>query len=141
MDYRIIARGISFIVGMILFIWPNAESWGEGLLTVTSVTAGSSHTCVLLSDRTVRCWGKNYYGQIGNSKNIDSSVPVPVMGIHSATAITVGHRHTCAMLREGIAACWGDNSDGLVADNTLSYSSVPVTVSGLGSLVAIGAGS
>src|SRR4029077_369881 len=52
---------------------------GSGPLTgVVSLTTGYSHTCALLTDRTVDCWGDNGYYQLGNGTNTQSSLPVKV---------------------------------------------------------------
>jgi len=49
---------------------------------VESITAGSSHTCALLRDSSVRCWGANGAGQIGaDASTPQSFVPLPVAGL------------------------------------------------------------
>jgi alpha-tubulin suppressor-like RCC1 family protein len=47
---------------------------------VVSIAAGVSHTCALLESGSVRCWGLNDHGQLGNGTNADSPVPVEVVG-------------------------------------------------------------
>jgi len=56
----------------------------SGLLNATSVAAGGAHTCARLTDDTVKCWGYNGYGQLGNAVALPgtaSSTPVAVVGL------------------------------------------------------------
>jgi alpha-tubulin suppressor-like RCC1 family protein len=49
-----------------------------GLSGVLAISAGMEHTCALMSDGTLQCWGGNFIGQLGNGVNINSAVPVQV---------------------------------------------------------------
>jgi alpha-tubulin suppressor-like RCC1 family protein len=33
--------------------------------TAKMISAGGEHTCALLDDDSVKCWGRNQYGQLG----------------------------------------------------------------------------
>jgi alpha-tubulin suppressor-like RCC1 family protein len=86
--------------------------------SVVQVAAGAQHTCVLLADGSVRCWGDNSHGQLGyGHKNTlgDDETPAslgPVdVGGHVRQIIT-GDFHTCALLDAGKLRCWGNNSQG-----------------------------
>jgi alpha-tubulin suppressor-like RCC1 family protein len=77
------------------------------------VAAGGQHTCALLSDRTVRCWGSNQFGQLGdNGAEMSSVQPVSVATSNGAalsgvTAISAGDYFSCALLSDGSVDCWG----------------------------------
>ena len=88
--------------------------------TVTELTAGDYHTCVILDDGTVRCWGYGYDGELGygnqndvGATNTPGSMPPVNLGTGlTATHISAGQSHTCAILNTGGVECWGDNQYG-----------------------------
>jgi len=111
--------------------------------TVSAVAAGEEHSCAVLNDGTARCWGRNYYGQLGNGLGGYSSMPVSVVGLSGLTAVAAGERHTCAKLSSGTVHCWGDSEYGELGNGSsglYNTSSTPVVVIGLSNTVAIEAG-
>jgi alpha-tubulin suppressor-like RCC1 family protein len=70
---------------------------------------GQDHTCALLSNGGVKCWGLNNYGQLGygNTANLHQPSSTVNLGGASAYAISAGGEHTCALLSTGTARCWG----------------------------------
>lgn len=77
------------------------------------VVVGHRHTCVLLTNGEVRCWGSNDDGQLGQGHTQASRIPVSVPLGGTAEAIS-GHgaSHTCALMTGGGVRCWGQGGDG-----------------------------
>jgi hypothetical protein len=98
---------------------------------VRSIAVGRYHACALLADRSVRCWGKNNEGQLGDGSTNDSAEPVPVHGLGDVTAIAAGERHTCALLANATVSCWGANERHQLANGTHANSPKPVPLFGL----------
>jgi alpha-tubulin suppressor-like RCC1 family protein len=105
-----------------------------GLGGVTTLAAGSTHTCALLDNGTVRCWGNAILGQSGtatpaNAFTID--VPTTVAGVAGATSVVAGDNFTCALVTGGSVKCWGENTSGQLGDGSKPNdmnNPVPVTV-------------
>lgn len=116
-----------------------------GNITPRLVSASGSHTCALLPDSTVRCWGYNEYGQLGNGTRTDSVAPVRVTGISNASAVSSGHHHTCALLTDGTVRCWGRNEFGELGDGSTCLTPpcatpLPVKVTGISNAIAVSSG-
>ncbi|NRA04556.1 MAG: chromosome condensation regulator RCC1 [Myxococcales bacterium] len=101
-----------------------------------TITAGFAHSCALLAEGAVECWGLNDSGQVGDGTTVDRATPTAVTGLtDSAVSILAGGVHTCAQLASGSLSCWGDNSQGQLGNGTTIASATPTAVSGLGGLV------
>jgi cysteine-rich repeat protein len=103
------------------------------LSQVIALTAGASHTCALLREGLVRCWGDNSVGQLGlgTTANLSGQPPyknglVPLGA--PAVALTAGDSHTCALMADQSVRCWGANADGQLGlgnTNTIGDDEVP----------------
>ena len=90
--------------------------------TATQIAAGGSHTCVLLDDATVKCWGDGNFGALGyGDRNIRGNEPgemgdnLPTVDLgtgRTAVQIACGFRHTCAVLDDATVKCWGQATSG-----------------------------
>lgn len=104
--------------------------FATGVTNAIKVVAAYDHTCALLSDGTVKCWGNNIYGKTGVS-NWDG-VPTTVPGLSSVTKLALGYSHTCALISGGTIKCFGRNIEGQLGSGSVTYASMtPLTVVGM----------
>ena len=111
-------------------------------LTATSITAGRDHTCALITDGTIKCWGSNTNGQLGTGDTSYqlSATPRQVSGITNATTVSAGAMHVCAVVDNGAVKCWGAGAKyrlGLASSYGQNDVSTPTSVAGLTGLTAI----
>jgi alpha-tubulin suppressor-like RCC1 family protein len=85
---------------------PPAPVAGLGPVAQVAVGGGFS-SCALLMDGTVRCWGENHQGQLGDGTDGSRVRPVPVIGLTRVAGIALGSAHGCAWLEDGTVQCWG----------------------------------
>ena len=76
------------------------------------VGLGDVHSCAALANGTVRCWGLNLDGELGDGSQLARPTPVQVLGVEDAVAVAVRRRYSCARLSDGSAECWGDAPEG-----------------------------
>lgn len=88
-----------------------------------------AHTCALLEDGDVFCWGANDRGQLGDGTTEDRPVPVRVLLEAPARALSAGGAHTCAIAGD-VVYCWGANDHAQLArdPSSLPFSASPVRV-------------
>jgi alpha-tubulin suppressor-like RCC1 family protein len=124
----------------------------KGLSGVTAIDAGAYHNLALLADGTVRAWGLNGRGELGDGEfsehGASKNEPVPVVELDEVTAISAGYEESIALLSDGTAKTWGDNRGGQLGDpsvpNGRHFEDVsvnhPVPVSELSEAVEVSAG-
>jgi len=108
-----------------------------GINNATMIATGTWHTCALLSDGKIKCWGTNDAGQLGDGTTTTSTTPVEVFGIDNAVSVSNGVHHTCAVLSDGRVKCWGNNDYGRLGNGTGEASLTPVFVSDIDNAVTV----
>jgi alpha-tubulin suppressor-like RCC1 family protein len=69
---------------------------------------------------TVRAWGNNFNGQLGNGTVAVSGTPVEVTGLSGAVAVAGGSLHSLALKSDGTVWVWGYNADGEVGNGSVT---------------------
>ncbi len=104
----------------------SAEEIRSGLQNATQIAAGRGHACAV-SGGSLRCWGDNRSGQLGDGVPIVRPTPFPLEPGFRFDQVSVGSDHTCG-LRGGDVFCWGSGSNGELGRGGLAPSPFPVQV-------------
>ena len=93
--------------------------------TAKAIAAGYQHTCVILDNESVKCWGFNFDGQLGQNDDVsrgdesnemgDNLTVIDLGSGRNAASITAGAKHTCVMLDNASIKCWGYGNYGPVS--------------------------
>jgi alpha-tubulin suppressor-like RCC1 family protein len=71
------------------------------------IECGDFHTCAIMPDGTVRCWGRDKGGQLGDLGGDDKPTPIAVPGISNAVSLAISGMYSCAVLADRSVSCWG----------------------------------
>lgn len=105
---------------------------------VISIVSGDYHACVIMADATVRCWGRNLEGELGDGTTAQHATPVPVLGLTGVTQLAAGSHATCALMGDKTVRCWGSGT--AWGDGVSRNKQPPTPVPGVDDVVAIDAG-
>lgn len=125
----------------------------SGIIAATAVATGRNHSCVIVGNGAVQCWGSDIFGQLGNgtpaaidvitaitsAATINAS-PVAVSGILNAKTIDAGANHTCVTLGSGGVQCWGANKYGQLGNGGSTDATAPVAMGSITNAIAVLAG-
>ena len=116
----------------------------DNKLNAQKIAAGGWHSVVVCNDSTVKAFGENETGQLGNGYNSDSYVPVSVINLSGVVAVSAGgdqlEAHSMALKSDGTVWTWGSNIYGQLGNATTTSTNVPVQTLLLNNIVAISAG-
>jgi alpha-tubulin suppressor-like RCC1 family protein len=114
-----------------------AQIFGVNGATPVALAAGLYHTCALMSDGTLQCWGDSNDGELGSPYG-GGAYPESVSSISTAVAISAGGAltnvngnftaHTCALLADATVQCWGSDRYGEIGDGLFGYVATPLGV-------------
>jgi alpha-tubulin suppressor-like RCC1 family protein len=133
------------------------DALSDASLVTCSVTpcaiqlaAGSDNACVILSDKTVRCWGSNFMGESAQPLPTDGGygapllVGTPITGLTTVRELTIGAEHSCALTETGVVQCWGSNQYGQLAQPTdggkQNRTPTPTTIAVTGTVANVSSG-
>lgn len=102
-------------------------------MATTALATGAKHSCALLADGAVKCWGRNNASQLGSAISDYSASPVVVPGVSNAKSISAAGQHSCAVLADGNMQCWGTYGEGSTA---VTFTS-PIVIGDIASAVSV----
>lgn len=121
----------------------------RGLTHAVEITSSGGHSCALLTDGDVKCWGSDPYGQLGDAM----PRAVKMRGVSGATSVAAGgggipgnsaenvSEFTCVVVRQGGVLCWGDDRSGQLGDGGGRRASrSPIRVARISGATAVSAG-
>ncbi len=111
-----------------------------GLSNIVDLASNDAHNCALDAAGTVRCWGNNSSGQLGNTTTTDNHVPQVVTLPGPAVDVAAGSNHSCAALATGAVWCWGSGTSGELGNGAATDSTSPVPVTGITTATAVALG-
>jgi hypothetical protein len=91
----------------------------SGLLA-TDIAGGAFHAIAIKTDSTLVSWGRNDYGQLGDSTLTQSTTPVAVKDLTGIVGIAAGTNWSLAVSADDVAFSWGRNPNGQLGDGTLN---------------------
>jgi alpha-tubulin suppressor-like RCC1 family protein len=114
-----------------------------GISFPLTVTGGGFFSLAVMPDHTLRAWGANEYGQLGDGSTIDRPAPVQVSAVLSnVVQVSAGWKHAVALTSAGKAWTWGDDTYGQIGNGMTSTIgvSIPYEVPGLSNVIAVSGG-
>jgi alpha-tubulin suppressor-like RCC1 family protein len=92
----------------------------------TDIATEADHTCAVINDGSVFCWGANGYAQSGGNPAGSQATPTKVKAdatndFAGAAEVATGTAHTCIRKTEGSVWCWGVNGFGTIGNGTQDF--------------------
>jgi len=104
------------------------------------IASEKERNMVLLGNGTVKAWGNNEFGQLGDGTTTDRHTPVLVSNLTNIASVAAGAYHSMALTNSGKVWIWGRNAYGQLGDGTLTEDHLPKQVAGLSNIISIAAG-
>ncbi|MCL4753604.1 MAG: hypothetical protein KJ015_25825 [Myxococcales bacterium] len=99
-----------------------------GFLSASEIAAGARHSLAARADGSVRAWGDNSEGQLGDGTTTNRDVATAVLNAVNVKAVRAGALHSTALTELGSVLAWGGNSRGQLGDETFAARAVPAEV-------------
>jgi len=97
-------------------------TWSDPLINslnsnFLAISAGEKHTCGIVTEGKVLCWGANYNGQCGDQTTSFNPLIMTVVTLLTPpmASFDAGGKFTCGVMAAGSVRCWGDNTEGQFA--------------------------
>lgn len=119
----------------------NCDNTPDDGVSITAVSAGSSHVLALCSSGEVLAWGDNNRGQLGDATTTQRSTPGLVLNLGNIRAIAAGTEFSLALDKDGVVWGWGSDARGQLGNGEdVGSVTVPGAVILPGPMAGIAAG-
>jgi Regulator of chromosome condensation (RCC1) repeat len=114
---------------------------GPGQVANRRLAVGQEHSCVVRDGGTMRCWGNNLAGQLGNgATGYQNPTPLEVSDLTDAVSTTATFGSTCAVTDSGGIRCWGVNTNGQLGNGANENQLAPVSVADIDTATGVTGG-
>ena len=86
---------------------------------VKQIAGSGNHFLALMNDGTVRSWGRNTLGQVGDGTQTDKEAPTPLPGLTGVVQVAAGREYSAAVLEDGSVWTWGSDREGVLGHSTI----------------------
>jgi alpha-tubulin suppressor-like RCC1 family protein len=98
---------------------------------ILAIAAGDHHTCAVIGNGEVVCWGAQSTGELGNGMGTGQTATPQPTGLMGIVGVATGSTHSCAWNATAVW-CWGSNAKNELGTGLkVLSSSVPVQVAGI----------
>ncbi len=135
-----IPDSLAHLLAVVALLLISASLPAQTLTPPTMLRSGYGHTLALMSDGSVRAWGRNVEGQLGLGHTLIQAWPQTVPGLSGVTSISAGWGHSLALLSNQTVIAWGNNNYRQLGIASVTHLTTPQLVPGLAGVTAISAG-
>jgi alpha-tubulin suppressor-like RCC1 family protein len=97
---------------------------------------GNGHGIALMTDGSVKTWGTNASGQLGDGSTTVNYSPTTIAALANISAVATGFLHNCVIMADASLKCWGGNSTGQILPTGTMYTT-PTVVPGIVGVVEV----
>ncbi len=123
------------------------DNAGGNLINVADIELNGNDVgfvCALITDGTVKCWGRNLEGQLGVGDTTQRTKATTVLNIGGANPKAIKlysiDYSICALLEDKTVKCWGYNTQGQLGTGDLIQRNAPATAVGVSNAIDIKGG-
>jgi len=96
--------------------------------SIISISTGMAHSCAIIDNNDLYCWGRNDGGQLGIGSTDTGDFPTPQYVDSGVVAVATGNEHSCALYNNQMVKCWGKNDQGQLGTGNLYYQNSPTAI-------------
>ena len=101
---------------------------GVNYNSLTKSGAGTSTLCGITTNGSLKCWGSNGYGQVGDTTSTSKTSPTLIDGSEKYSYVSNGNSSSCGVKTNGEIKCWGNGNSKILGSDYYGYLLTPSLV-------------